>query len=337
MPPTNNRRPDASESQEEGEKKIAIAPHPVRTFQQIAEDYTAGMPDNEHERWVGLHPGQICDKMSHAGIRISRYIASELLDLGRHDDREAQFQKIARFHDAFVAEGLPILSTDTKKKEHPGNSDRGEHCYGRDRRSVNDHDSASASTGIVIPHGICDVVRNHGYITLGTSRDTSEFVCENLLWYWQQELQWQYPPAHAMLLLCDGGGSDNCRHHLVRWDLLRSAQQIGIHLLVAHYPAYCSEWNPIEHRLFCHLQRAWNGAIFHTIDLVKELALTTSTHTGLSVSVRINSGEYAPEEPLQRSPASNCTNTSSLTRRFLNGIMSSKHLAKKLKLFFKIF
>ena len=113
-----------------GRKKIAIAPHPVRTFQQIAEDYTAGMPDNEHERWVGLHPGQICDKMSRAGIRISRYIASELpefcgfrkrryaktLCLGRHDDREAQFQKIARFHDASVAEGLPILSTDTKKK-----------------------------------------------------------------------------------------------------------------------------------------------------------------------------------------------------------------------------
>ncbi|NJL60192.1 MAG: hypothetical protein HC887_11705 [Desulfobacteraceae bacterium] len=179
----------------------------------------------------GLHPGHICDKMSRAGIRISRYIASELPEFcgfrkqryaktlcsGRHDDREARFQKIARFRDASVAEGPPVLSTDAGKKEHPGNSDRGGHCYGRDRRSVGDHDSASASVGIVIPHGICDVVRNHGYITPGTGRDTSESVCDNLPRYRQQELQRQYPPADAMLLLCDGGGSDNCRHHPVRW------------------------------------------------------------------------------------------------------------------------
>jgi len=225
--------------------------------------------------------------------------------LGHHGDREAQFQKIARFQDAFAACGLPILSIDTKKKEHLGNFDRRERYYGRDQRRVNDHDFASASTGLVIPHGIYDVMGNHGYITLGTSKDTSEFVCDNLLWYWQHELQWQYPSANAVLLLFDGGGSNNCRHHLVKWDLVQLAQQIGIRLLIAHYPAYCSKWNPIEHRLFCHLQRAWNGAIFHTIDLVKELALTTSTQTGLTVSVHINSKCYAtgrtlPEESLQR-------------------------------------
>jgi len=306
-PPTRNSPQDASAGQEGGVKKIATTPQLVHTFRQAIDGYTAGTPNDEHEQWVGLHPGQICDKMAQHGWVISRYIASELLafcgfrkrryaktqSLGRHGDREAQFEKIARFQDAFAACGLPILSIDTKKKERLGNFDRGESYYGRDQRRVNDHDFASASTGIVIPHGIYDVGRHHGYITLGTSKDTSAFVCDNLFWYWQHELQWQYPLADAMLLLFDGGGSNNCRHGIVKWDLCQLAQQIGMNLLVAHYPAYCSKWNPIEHRLFCHLHRAWKGAIFHTIDLVKELALTTSTHTGLTVSVRMNSKPYA--------------------------------------------
>lgn len=304
---TSNCPLDVFANREAVEKKMTATPQRVQTFQQVIEHDTAGLPNDDQTRWVGLHPGQIREKMAHEGVEISRYIASELLAccgfrkrryaktqcLGQQRDRDVQFQKIARFREVFAAGGLPILSIDTKNKERVGNFDRGECDYGRDQRRVNDHDFASASTGMVIPHGIYDVGRNHGYLTLGTSKDTSEFVCDNLRWYWQQELQWQYPQADAALLLCDGGGSNHCRHHLVKWDVFHLAQQIGIHLLIAHYSAYCSKWNPIEHRLFCHLQRAWDGAIFHTIDLVKELALTTSTQNGLTVSVRMNTKPYA--------------------------------------------
>lgn len=295
-PPGHIRKPGG------GRKKMTAIPQLVQTFQQVIENETAGLPTNEQTRWVGLHPGQICDKMAHEGVEMSRYVAAEFLAfcgfrkrryakrqcVGHSGDRDAQFQKIARFREVFAARDLPIRSIDTKKKELLGHFDRGDSFYGRNQRRVNDHEFASASTGVVIPHGIYDVVRNHGYITLGTSKDTSEFVCDNLLWYWQQELQWQDPQVDVTLLLCDGGGANHCRHHLVKWDFFQLAQRLGIHLLIAHYPAYCSKWNPIEHRLFCHLQRAWAGAIFHTIDLVKELALTTSTQTGLTVSVRIN-------------------------------------------------
>jgi hypothetical protein len=193
----------------------------------------------------------------------------------------------------FAARDWPILSLDTKKKERLGSFDRGDAYYGREPRHVNDHDFPSAATGIVIPHGIYDVTRNHGYVTIGTSHDTAEFVGDNLVWYWQQELQWQYPHAKAMLLLCDGGGSNSCRHSVVKYEFARVAACLGIDLLVAHYPAYCSKWNPIEHRLFCHLHRAWQGAIFHSLHVVKELALTTTTSTGLTVSVRINPQVYA--------------------------------------------
>lgn len=269
--------------------------------------YIAGAPQDETACWVGLHPGQICRKMAQAGMPVSRYLVITLLTwcgfrkrryqktrcLGHHALRNAQFEQIARLREAFTDRDWPILSLDTKKKERLGNFDRDESYYGPDHRQVNDHDFPSAATGIVIPHGIYDVTRNHGYITLGTSHDTSEFVCDNLRWYWQHELQWRYPQAEAMLLLCDGGGSTSCRHTLVKYDLARVAERLGIHILVAHYPAYCSKWNPIEHRLFCHLHRAWQGAIFHSLHVVKELALATTTTTGLTVSVRINPHVYA--------------------------------------------
>ncbi len=269
--------------------------------------YVAGTPQDETERWIGLHPGQICQKLASCGRRISRYLVSNLLafcgfrkrryvktrGLGHSDLRNAQFEHIAILREAFATRGLPILSVDTKKKELLGTFDRGESYYGTTRRQVNDHDFPSAATGVVIPHGVYDVTHHHGYLTLGISKDTAEFVCDNVLWYWQQELQWQYPHAESLLLLCDGGGSNSCRHTIVKQELTRLANQLGLHILVAHYPAYCSKWNPIEHRLFCHLHRAWQGAIFHSIHVVKELALTTSTTTGLRVSVRINPHVYA--------------------------------------------
>jgi hypothetical protein len=269
--------------------------------------YVAGTPQDATVCWVGLHPGQICQKMAHAGSAVSRYLVATLLAfcgfhrrryrkthcLGQNALRNAQFEHIARLREVFAARDLPILSLDTKKKERLGNFDRGESYYGTDHRQVNDHDFPSAATGLVIPHGIYDVTDNHGYLTLGTSHDTAEFVGDNLLWYWQQDLQWRYPYAEAMLLLCDGGGSNSCRHTLVKYELARVAQRVDIPILVAHYPAYCSKWNPIEHRLFCHVHRAWQGAIFHSIHVVKELALSTATTTGLTVSVRINPQVYA--------------------------------------------
>jgi hypothetical protein len=279
----------------------------VHEFQQIVEDALAGDPQNEQVKWIGLHPGQLCDRMARRGCPISRYLVTRLLALfrlkkrrysktqclGRRGDRDAQFGKIAVLKDAFISRGLPVLSIDTKKKELLGNFDRGETYYGRGSRQVNDHDFLSYADGVVVPHGIYDVAQNRGYLTLGVSKDTSEFVCDNLLWYWQQELQWQYPQAESILLLCDSGGSNSCRHHIVKHDLYSLAQQLQMNILVAHYPAYCSKWNPIEHRLFCHLHRAWKGSIFHDIHTVKELALETSTKTGLRVNVRINSKTYA--------------------------------------------
>ena len=95
------------------------------------------------------------------------------------------------------------------------------------------------------------------------------------------------PRARSILLLCDGGGSNSASQYLFKEDLQRLVDRLGIEIRVAHYPPYCSKYNPIEHRLFPHLTRACQGVIFESVGLVKELMEKASTSTGLRVTVDI--------------------------------------------------
>jgi len=65
------------------------------------------------------------------------------------------------------------------------------------------------------------------------------------------------------------------------------ADRLGLEIRVAHYPPYCSKYNPIEHRLFPHVTRACQGVVFHTVGVVKSLMEKTRTQTGLQVTVDI--------------------------------------------------
>jgi hypothetical protein len=62
---------------------------------------------------------------------------------------------------------------------------------------------------VIIPHGIFDPQQNLGRINLGLSRDTSEFACDSLRWFWNRIGQRRYPGATSILVLCDGGGSNS--------------------------------------------------------------------------------------------------------------------------------
>ena len=119
--------------------------------------------------------------------------------------------------------------------------------------------SIALPEGVIIPHGIYDIVKNEGYINLGTSKDTSEFACDCLRNWWYKQGQFDYPEATSLLILCDGGGSNNVRHYIFKSDLQDLAQEIGREIRLAHYPPYTSKYNPIEHRLFPHITRACPG------------------------------------------------------------------------------
>ena len=208
-------------------------------------------------------------------------------------NRNAQFEKIARLIAEYKAAGNPVISMDTKKKELLGKFYRDGHLYTLNELQTYDHDFASFAEGIVIPHGLYDIGLNIGYIQLGTSHDTGEFACDSLRYWWYNYGEHQYPNATSILLPCDGGGSNSSRHYLFKEDLQALSDEIGIEIRIAHYPPYCSKWNPIEHRFFPHVTRACQGVIFTSVELVKELMEKTHTKTGLKTFVHIIDRTFA--------------------------------------------
>lgn len=202
-------------------------------------------------------------------------------------NRDEQFRNISRLTAEYEATGNPIISMDTKKKEQLGNFYRDGHLYTNGELKVYDHDFNSFSDGVIVPHGIYDVQRNEGYIQIGTSRDTSEFACDSFRHWWLTYGCQHYPQATSILVLCDGGGSNSSRHYLFKQDLQALADQIGCEIRIAHYPPYCSKYNPIEHRLFPHVTRACQGVVFRSIGLVCKLIGKASTSTGLKTVVHL--------------------------------------------------
>ena len=294
--------PKAASEKRGGRKKASIACMELaENLREIVRDHTAGDPMQEEVVWTYLSPPEIAEQLAARGTPVCADTVRDLLDelgfvqrkaqkrlaMGATPFRNEQFEKIARLKAKYLDSDNPIVSMDTKKKEHLGNFYRDGRLYATDVIETLDHDFPSAADGLIIPHGLFDFKRNLGHITLGFSHDTSQFACDSLSLWWQRYGQAAYPKAKSILLLCDGGGSNNARHYIFKEDLQRLVNRIDIPIRVAHYPPYCSKYNPIEHRLFPHVTRALSGVVLKTVELVKKLLRRTHTSTGLKVTVGI--------------------------------------------------
>lgn len=168
-----------------------------------------------------------------------------------------------------------------------GNFFRSGKFYTQEPIRVNDHDFASHSDGKVAPHGLYDIYRNIGYVTLTTSHDTSEFACECIRRWWLTYGKYDYSESDSLLLLCDCGGSNNARYYIFKEDLQKLSDELKIKIRIAHFPPYTSKYNPIEHRLFPHITRACKGVIFKSIEIVNDFMAKTKISTGLKIFTSI--------------------------------------------------
>lgn len=88
-----------------------------------------------------------------------------------HPDRDAQFRYINRAVKRYLAQHLPVISMDTKKKELLANyvnaGQQWRPVY--QRRHVQGHDFPTPQVPRVYPFGIYDIGRNHGFVNLGTN------------------------------------------------------------------------------------------------------------------------------------------------------------------------
>lgn len=300
-------KPAEGSEKKGGRKKASIAmPELEDNFVEVMEEQTAGDPVNSEVVWTSLTQQEIADSLGQLGTPVSTEVVRHLLAdfdfskrkaqkslaMGAYPHRNEQFEYLSELKEEYLQAGEPVISMDTKKKEMLGNFFRSGHLYANGVLKTLDHDFASHSDGMVIPHGLYDLRRNVGHITLGCSHDTSEFACASFLGWWRRYGVRAYPNAAEILLLCDCGGSNNYRHHIFKEDLQRLVNRIGIPIRIAHYPPYCSKYNPIEHRLFPHVTRACQGIVFHGLDIVKRFIRKTCTRTGLRVTLNVLAKQY---------------------------------------------
>jgi len=276
-------------------------------FLNVLKGNTAGSPMDDKVLWTTLKQEEIALLIyKKHGVNISRTVIRQLLikhnyrrrklqkylPLKEVADRDEQFKNITRIKDEYIKKGNPILSIDTKKKEMIGNFYRDGQLYCTETIYTFDHDFRNFAEGVIVPYGIYDYVKNIGYMYIGTSKDTSEFSCDNIKRWWEKYGKETYKDSDSILILCDGGGSNSSRHYIFKDDLQKLSDYIGKGIRIAHYPPYTSKYNPIEHRLFSYISKAWSGVVFDSIETVKKLIEKTTTKKGLKVEAEIIDYKY---------------------------------------------
>ncbi|MBV8557934.1 MAG: ISAzo13 family transposase, partial [Planctomycetaceae bacterium] len=91
----------------------------------------------------------------------------------------------------------------------------------------------------------------------------------------------------------DGGESNSSRNRLWKVALQNLADDLGLALHVCHFPPGTSEWNKLEHRLFCFITKNWRGRPLTSYEVIVNLISNTTTTTGQTVRAALDTAESA--------------------------------------------
>ena len=293
-----------------GGRKLSEVKDPaiVPTLEKFLTYEVGGDPMSDR-RWIRSTPRQLSRWLKEEGHPASPTVVRRLLKkmgyslkanerkqgLSRPNcpERDEQFRYIASQREAFIAAGWPVISVDTKKKELIGNFRNDGKTWCSKPEEVDEHDFPSAAECRAVPFGVYEMIRNKGHVYVGVSNDTPEFAVVSIAKWWEQEGKAAYPLADRLLILADGGGSNGCRARAWKCNLQALvSNRFSLTLTVCHYPAGCSKWNPVEHRLFSQISRNWAGKPLRSLEIMLGYIRGTKTETGLAVTAHLDEGFY---------------------------------------------
>ena len=279
----------------------------LQALDALVEPTARGDPESPL-RWTCKSTRRLAVELQREGHRIGdRKIAGLLhqmryslqgnaktMEGAQHPDRNAQFEHINAQSKAFLRQGLPVISVDTKKKELIGNfknAGREWQPQGQPEETLV-HDFADRELGKVIPYGVYDVGKNWGWVSVGMDHDTSDFAIDSILSWWSHMGRKTYPSATKLLIMADGGGSNGTRSRLWKRGIQRLANSTGLGIAVCHFPPGTSKWNKIEHRMFSFITQNWRGRPLVSYETIVNLIGNTRTRTGLRVNAKLSRKKY---------------------------------------------
>lgn len=290
-------------------KSTAKNPKLLGSLLSLVEPGTRGDPE-QPLRWTSKSVRHLAAELRKQGLSVSHQLVSELLqgegyslqanakirEGGAHPDRNAQFEHINERIGQVQAEGQPVISVDTKKKELVGdfkNSGREWRPKGQPE-PVRVHDFIIPELGRANPYGVYDLAHNKGWVSVGTDHDTAAFAVSTIRSWWGGMGQSLYPAAKHLLITADGGGSNGSRNRLWKRELQNLADETGLVIEVAHLPPGTSKWNKIEHRLFSFISQNWRGKPLTSHEVIVQLIAATTNRKGLTVHAEIDKNTYPP-------------------------------------------
>lgn len=281
----------------------------VLKFSELTDAHRAGCPMNENIKYTHLTPSELSFQMaSRYGLDLSRYLILQMMGLLKMtkrplaktgiardvEGRNEQFENIESLITEYREAGCAIFSVDGKKKEFLGQLYRPGRVYCQQSLRCFDHDFPSLAKGKVSPYGIYDLTSNKGFMFLNESADTSDYAADCLDQVLSNYYKRTYPNSTKVLILADGGGSNGYNRPRYKEMLQWLADNHSLEIRVAHYPSYCSKYNPCDHRLFPHVTRAWSGVMLDSPATMRDLVKSrASTKTGLKVFCRQIKKNYA--------------------------------------------
>ena len=302
LPPSRQRRHGSGRKSRTDEQ-----PGLVAAIERLVEPDSRGDPQSPL-RWTCKSTRALANALCADGFQVSYAKVGQLLKSSGfslqsnrktregtdHPDRNAQFEHIAKRVKARQRSGEPALSVDTKKKEVLGNLKNPGKTYRRKRNpvKVNVHDFPDPELGKAIPYGVYDLSHNEAGVSVGITHDTAEFAVEAIRRWWGQLGTKRYRNPRRLLITADSGGSNSARNRLWKVELQKFADETGMIVEVCHFPPGTSKWNKIEHRLFCHITRNWQGVPLETLEIVVNLIGATRTNTGLEVHCWLDEDHY---------------------------------------------
>jgi len=282
-------------------------PQLLAALESLIEPATRGDPESAL-RWTCKSTRRLARELTRLGHPVGRMTVGSLLheagyslqadrktrEGSSHPDRDAQFRYIDRLVRSRLRREQPAVSVDTKKKELVGdfkNNGREWHRQGHGPQ-VRVHDFQDKALGKVIPYGVYDILNNQGWVSVGIDHDTAEFATHSIHSWWARMGCRRFRRADDLLITADGGGSNGWRCRLWKLCLQRLADQLGIGLVVCHFPPGTSKWNKIEHRLFSFITQNWRGRPLDSRETVVNLIANTTTSTGLVVKAALDTNPY---------------------------------------------
>jgi transposase len=288
-------------------KTIEKDPQLLTALQHIVAPTAKGDPMRSI-LWTDKSTRIIADVLRQQGFTIShRLVRDLLLFLGfslkankkniegeSHIDRDAQFVHINQTCKVFEERGNPIISVDCKKKELLGNfKNNGREWQPKGENTVvNVYDFKSLSDGKAVPYGVYDVIKNAGFVNVGTDHDTASFAVESIRRWWQTIGKKLYPTRTELLITSDGGGSNGVKNRLWKKELQQLANETNLSITVNHLPPATSKWNKIEHRLFSFISINWRAKPLTSLETIIELINHTTTKEGLTVTAVVDQHTY---------------------------------------------